>query len=648
MSANILLISMPWDSITLPSIRLGVIHSFLERAGIHCETRSFNLEWMEFLARASSRSDALPTFNTVDYYNILNRGYKYGLGDWIFASPELMNDPERADAYLDYLRRRGCEEVFIARALAMRSLVPDFLARCLSKIEAAQVGIVGFSSYCSQNVPSLALAKQLKNRLPDVKTLFGGPNCAGAMGEALHEHFPWIDVVVRGEAEPVLPALLQDLMEGKSIRQQPGLCYRENGRSVVVDEPPRLADIDQVATPDFREYFETLAGCSSIRDKVAPAIRIPFESSRGCWWGAKSHCTFCGLNGSELTFRRRSAERMYDELHELANRHRRLEFCAVDNIIAMDYFKTLFPALAQSETDFEINYETKSNLTKEQIHLLCRAGVTTIHPGIESLSTPILKLMSKGVSALQNIRLLKWSSEIGIKVPWNLIYGFPGEDKAHYDEMLETMRSLTHLPSPNLNRLHLDRFSPYHNDPAGAGLRILGPSEYYGYIYPLEDSALADLAYSFEFAYEREQDPEFNIAEIRQLVQAWERGGSLHYRRGPDFILISDRRPNLPPSQFILESMEMRIYLACDAGRSPERIAEDLAVNGFDAPSVSEITGFLDELVAERLAYEEDGRYLSLATKVDCREIDRVNHRADQKEHEGALELQQAVSSIGE
>ena len=43
----------------------------------------------------------------------------------------------------------------------------------------------------------------LKQRAPDIKIILGGANCDGAMGEALLRGFPWIDAVVRGEAEPV-------------------------------------------------------------------------------------------------------------------------------------------------------------------------------------------------------------------------------------------------------------------------------------------------------------------------------------------------------------------------------------------------------------------------------------------------------------
>jgi radical SAM superfamily enzyme YgiQ (UPF0313 family) len=43
-------------------------------------------------------------------------------------------------------------------------------------------------------------------------------------------------------------------------------------------------------------------------------VELLFEASRGCWWGAKHHCTFCGLNGLSMTFRSKSADRAYSEI----------------------------------------------------------------------------------------------------------------------------------------------------------------------------------------------------------------------------------------------------------------------------------------------------------------------------------------------
>ena len=70
---------------------------------------------------------------------------------------------------------------------------------------------------------------------------------------------------------------------------------------------------------------------------------IPFESARGCWWGQKHHCVFCGLNGSTMRFRAKSPDRVFAELVHQARRYRSFRFEAVDNILDMGYLTTLLP-----------------------------------------------------------------------------------------------------------------------------------------------------------------------------------------------------------------------------------------------------------------------------------------------------------------
>jgi ribosomal peptide maturation radical SAM protein 1 len=257
--------------------------------------------------------------------------------------------------------------------------------------------------------------------------VFGGGNCDGPMGAALHRVFPWIDVVVRGEAERILPDLVRDLLVGGEIRPRPGLCYRDGERSVAVPQAgAATVAMDEIPTPQFDEYFERLAK-TGFTAEVMREVRLPYETSRGCWWGAKSHCTFCGLNGSTMAFRSKSDDRVVEELTALARHHERVDFTLVDTTLDMRYFRDVLPRLRESGHDLSLYYETKSNLRREQVRLLREAGVDFLQPGIESLSTPILKLMRKGVTALQNVRLLKWCAEYGIQVYWNVIYGFPGE-----------------------------------------------------------------------------------------------------------------------------------------------------------------------------------------------------------------------------
>ena len=516
------------------------------------------------------------------------------------------------------MRSEGITEEAIATAIRMKALVPGFLDACVREILAAGSRVVGFSTVFQQNVASLVLAKMLKATDPSLTIVFGGDNCDGVMGAALHECFPWVDVVVRGEGERVLVELVKDILAHEPIRPQPGLCYRVDGRSVAIppDNRPMLP-MDDVPAPVYDEYFDRLSR-SAVRDELAPDVAILFESSRGCWWGAKSHCTFCGLNAATMMFRSKPAQRVAREILDLSNRYKVLKFVAVDDIIDLAHVRDLLPLLRDSGCDLDIYYETKANLTREQLCAFHSAGVAQIQPGIESLSTPILKLMRKGVTALQNIRLLKWCAEIGITPDWNLLCGFPGEPAAEYARMAELIPSLVHLEAPNFTPVQIQRFSPYFERPGEFGLDLIGPMPYYRFLYDVPDDALADLVYDYEHRYVDGRDPESYTSPVGTAVKAWQEAsktgfGSLRYRRGPGFLLVQDRRPGLDAADYQFDETEANIYLAIEAGATVEAVRARLLHVNADAPDCDAIEDFLDGLVDARLVYREENRFLSLA-----------------------------------
>ena len=268
----------------------------------------------------------------------------------------------------------------------MKTCVPGFLDTAAADLLSGRPRIVGFSTVFQQNIASLVLAKRLKELDPSLTIIFGGDNCDGPMGVALHASFPWVDIVVRGEGEHVLVALAEDLLNGRSIRPQPGLCYRERGQDVVIpqEEAPRLVMAD-VPAPVYDDYFERLEK-SPLRSELRSQVALLFESSRGCWWGEKSHCTFCGLNHATMKFRSKPPERVLEELRGLAERYKVLDFVAVDDIIDMNHVRELLPLLRDADCDFRLFYEVKANLTRAHLQALKDAGVSRIEPGIESLS----------------------------------------------------------------------------------------------------------------------------------------------------------------------------------------------------------------------------------------------------------------------
>ncbi len=243
-----------------------------------------------------------------------------------------------------------------------------------------------------------------------------------------------------------------------------------------------------------------------MHDKIEGQLVV--ETSRGCWWGAKHHCTFCGLNGDTMAFRSKSPERAFAEMAYLSRRHQTRRLGCVGRISTCGKCDTLFPRLAESGLDLDLFYEVKANLRYDQLVKLRRAGVRQIQPGLESLSNQVLRLMEKGCTALQNIQLLRWCQELGIEAAWNILAGFPGEQPAEYEKMARLVPLLTHLAPPcSCAQVRLDRFSPFHVRSEAYGFRRLRPARAYFFVFPLDRRDMDRLAYFFDFDYDDGRQP---------------------------------------------------------------------------------------------------------------------------------------------
>ncbi|HEY7677547.1 MAG TPA: RiPP maturation radical SAM protein 1, partial [Candidatus Methylomirabilis sp.] len=230
---GVVLIAMPWQLLQLPSIQVGILRGILERAGLRAEARSFHLAFMERCRRETAGRPESGRIQLQDYDTVGDVHGRLGLGEWIFAVPPFRDAPDLDAHYLAHLRAQGVPEATVAKALAMRLLVPAFLEACAGDVLAARPRVAGFTCTFSQTVPSLVLARLLKERDPSITILFGGSSLDGPMGAALHRTYPWVDVVLRGPAERSLPEMVKDLLAGGPVRPRPGLCCRDGGHPVV-------------------------------------------------------------------------------------------------------------------------------------------------------------------------------------------------------------------------------------------------------------------------------------------------------------------------------------------------------------------------------------------------------------------------------
>jgi radical SAM superfamily enzyme YgiQ (UPF0313 family) len=263
------------------------------------------------------------------------------------------------------------------------------------------------------------------------------------MGEELTRRIDCIDYAAIGEADVAWQEFLQALAEQRSGHRARHHCAPQRQHHAADSRAPL-----EISTPARCPTTRNISTASTAWARGGGAQHmayLPFETPRVRWWGQKHHCTFCGLNGTTMRFRA-SRRRALSELAMLSRRYRCFNFEAVDNIVDPNYFKSFFPVLASEARDYQFFYETVQPHPR-QAETAGRSRVRSIQPGIESLSTPVLALMRKGVSGAQNVNTLRWASYYGIHVGWNLLYGFPGETTADYAQQL-ALPWLRHLQPP--------------------------------------------------------------------------------------------------------------------------------------------------------------------------------------------------------
>src|SRR5262249_12991438 len=300
------LVCMPFGSTARPSLGLSLLEAGLNRQGLACDVHYLNLRFAEILG--SHRYD-----------RIADSTAEALIGEWIFAADLFGDRVAEAGRFFEAVLPHVADlQPQIAEFIEAREAVERYLDECECVVRWQDYALVGFTSTFQQNAASLALAKRIKSAHPHVQIAFGGANCEGDMGLALHRLFKFVDYVCSVDSDSAFPVLARRVTSGQPVGDLAGVIWREDGWT------------------------------------VAPSVKAA-------------------------------------------------------------------PVMARTEAN---------NLCREQVRLAREAGIQQIQPGIESLSSNVLRLMRKDVSAMQNIQLLRWCAEYEVEPSWNLIAGFPGEDPA--------------------------------------------------------------------------------------------------------------------------------------------------------------------------------------------------------------------------
>jgi radical SAM superfamily enzyme YgiQ (UPF0313 family) len=330
----------------------------------------------------------------------------------------------------------------------------DFCSFTVEQLSSFEFDVVGFSTMCSTYPLSLRIARELKRARPSLTIVLGGPQ-ASVVDTLTLEAFPFVDVIVRGEAEETFPRVL-DAFEGKDqLKNVPGVTFRAGGKVIRNPSAPAIADLDSLPLPAFHLY-----------PGIEKGRYIPLELGRGCPFS----CTFCSTNDFfRRRFRLRSPGRLLEQMTFLEQSHRVTQFDLIHDMFTVDRRKVVdfCETLLSSGKDFTWSCSARTDCVDDDlIALMSRAGCRGIFFGIETGSPRMQKIIDKGLDLEEAARVVASTGKHGIRITTAVISGFPQEErddlKASVNFLMDCVR-FDHV-SPQLNILAPLAETPLHTE----------------------------------------------------------------------------------------------------------------------------------------------------------------------------------------
>jgi anaerobic magnesium-protoporphyrin IX monomethyl ester cyclase len=177
-----------------------------------------------------------------------------------------------------------------------------------------------------------------------------------------------------------------------------------------------------------------------------------------------------------------TADRVVDELVDLVTRYRLDEVALLDSNFpvqlarALDIARGILASGVKFRWTFQASTDFLCRMSEDEVRLLGESGVTHMGFGTESTSESVLKLMNKRHQRVDEMyETARKANLAGIRVTFNLIFGYPGETEADRWVTFKTMSDIANQ-FPNV-RFSPNIFTPYPGIPIWPQLREMGVPE---------------------------------------------------------------------------------------------------------------------------------------------------------------------------
>jgi len=310
--------------------------------------------------------------------------------------------------------------------------------------------VYAFSSICSSYPLTLRIAERVKAIRRESWILLGGPQ-ASVVDIGTLRVFPFVDFILRGEAEQTLPLLLDQLGSEQRLDQVPGLSYRREGQPRRNANAPVIVNLDALPSPAYH-LTEDLRGVD----------RAALELGRGCPFA----CTFCSTNDFfRRNFRLRSPERVLSDMRMIARTYAIRHFKLVHDMFTVDRRRVaaFCEAMIASGEQFTWSCSARTDcVDQELLALMARGGCRGIFFGVETGSERMQKIIDKHLCPKRAEEVIDETERLGIHSTVALITGFPEETP---EDLRQTVQIFMHSARCRKSHPQLNLLAPLADTP---------------------------------------------------------------------------------------------------------------------------------------------------------------------------------------
>lgn len=306
----------------------------------------------------------------------------------------------------------------------------------LESMDLADYGAVVINSSLGNTFETYAVAQRLKARRPDLPVAAMG--VFTVLRATLLTQCPFFDFVVVGEEEHTVHEFCAALVDGRDVKDIPGLLLREGSGICATPPRPYETDLDSLPFPSrdkfpLRKYYPSPG-------KYAKLPQFSMLSSRGCKWG----CFFCSnLRGKQM--RLRSPENMVAEIDELQGRFGAREIAFVDDTFTADKARALRFCELMDKRAKPIAFRIAARVDTVDFELLSRlkeVGLYSVGYGLESGSDAVLAFNNKGFTTAAARQAVETTRRLGLEIRGYFMVNLPSDTVETTEQTVAFIRDL--------------------------------------------------------------------------------------------------------------------------------------------------------------------------------------------------------------